>query len=126
ILAAIWLPKGDQALTSSVDQTIQLWNVADAKRIRSLSNHTATVNDLVLKPIRDDSPPVLASISEDRTIRLCQPSIGRLMRFAKLPSPPRTMKWDRTGEMLFVGASDGLIRVLDFGSLSTSTKREIP
>ena len=64
-----------------------------------------------------EGPPILASVSEDKTVRLWQPIVGRLMRFAKLPSAPRTVVWLPSGEYLAVGCNDGVVRVLDFDEL---------
>lgn len=124
ILAALYAPNSEDAITASVDQTIQVWKPRDTTRIRGLSNHVGAVIGLAMRPSTDERPLILASISEDRTVRLWQPTIGRLMRFTKLPSSPSALQWSRSGEALFVGSNDGVIRELDFESLTI--KRELP
>lgn len=116
VLAACWGADG-QALTAGVDQTIQIWEVADGRPIRTLSNHVGSVNQLGFRPAAGGASTVLASISEDRTVRLWQPKLPRLMRFAKLSSPPRAFVWLKSGDHLAVGCNDGIVRILDFDEL---------
>jgi WD40 repeat protein len=125
VLSAIWFQSGDQILSASVDQTIQHWNATDCKRLRTLPNHLGSVNELAFRPDSDERLPILASISEDRTLRLWQPTNhGRMVRFITLPSPPRTLAWTSGGDQLIIAANDGVVRVLDFDELKV--QREIP
>lgn len=124
ILAATWVNDDASALTAGVDQTIQLWESKTGKPTRTLSNHVGTVNALAFRPTSGEGPKVLASVSDDRTIRLWQPSIGRLMRFAKLSSPLRALVWLPSGEYLIVGCNDETVRFLDFDELKIV--KEIP
>jgi WD40 repeat protein len=117
VVAASWVHGDSLVATAGVDQTIQLWEAANGAARRTLSNHVGTVNDLAFRPDVKEGPPILASVSEDKTVRLWQPIIGRLMRFAKLPSAPRTFVWLPSGDYLAVGCNDGVVRVLDFDEL---------
>ncbi|HVJ66367.1 MAG TPA: WD40 repeat domain-containing protein [Caulifigura sp.] len=104
--------------SAGADQTIRIWEAATGQHRRTLDNHVAAVNAISVRP----GPPapagiVVATISEDRTVRLWQPMLGRLMRFARLPSPPRAVDWSADGERLFVGCNDGQIRVVDAESM---------
>lgn len=119
ITAATWVHGDGPVATAGVDQTIQLWESANGAARRTLSNHVGTVNDLAFRPDVKEGPSILASVSEDKTVRLWQPIVGRLMRFAKLPSVPRTVVWLPSGEHLAVGCNDGVVRVLDFDELKT-------
>ncbi|MFO0906245.1 MAG: hypothetical protein U0939_24775 [Pirellulales bacterium] len=107
-----------QCLTGGVDMTLRLWNSHTGITARTLENHVAPINDAALRP--QSKSTVLdwvASISEDRTVRLWQPAIGRLVRFARLPSPPRALAWSHDGERLYVACNDGEVRELSFESL---------
>lgn len=123
LLDALWLDDGTLALSAGVDQTIQCWEAASRERRRSLSNHVGTVNALAMRPKQEEGPPVLASISEDRTLRVWQPTMGRLMRFVRLPSPPRAVCWSADGATIYVGCNDGVIRAATFDELAIA--REI-
>lgn len=114
VLAIAYLPDGKTLVSAGVDQTLQLWDSRTGRRIRALDNHLGPVNDLAVRPQSDpNSLPVVATVSDDRTVRLWQPTIGRLMRFAKLDSPPRCVAWSRDGSRIIVGCNDGSIRRID-------------
>ena len=100
-----------------VDQTVRLWNSSDGSHLRTLDNHVGTVNDIALRPSVEPSVKVIATISEDRTVRLWQPQIGRLMRFTRLSSVPRSLAWSRDAKTLLVGCNDGRVRIIDADSL---------
>jgi WD40 repeat protein len=119
VLAIAFLPDGNSVVSAGVDQSIQLWEWGTGKLIRTLDNHTGTVNDLALRPSQaEDKMPVLASASEDRTVRLWQPTIGRMLRFVRLESIPRVIAWSPEGDRLIAGCSDGKVRVLDPDTLA--------
>ena len=120
VLSACYLDPSTVA-SVGVDQTVQLWNADSGTHIRTLDNHVDTVNDLAIRPgVSPQSPVMIATVSEDRTVRLWQPMIGRLMRFARLPSTPRTVDWSGDGSRLIVGCNDGRIRLLDVDSIEVT------
>ena len=119
VLAVCYLD--DQTVASvGVDQTVRLWNCSDGSHLRTLDNHVGTVNDIVARPPTEPSVEVIATISEDRTVRLWQPRIGRLMRFARLPSVPRSLAWSCDAKKLFVGCNDGRVRIIDADSMQVA------
>lgn len=114
VLSLAYLPDGASIVSVGVDQTLQLWDAHSGQHRRTLDNHLATVNQVAVRPGPSDlSAAVVATISEDRTLRLWQPTIGRLVRFARLPSVPRTLAWTHDGHQLLVGCDDGRVRVVD-------------
>ena len=56
---------------------------------------------------------MVASISEDRTVRFWQPTIGRMVRFAKLESKPLDIVWLSDGRHVAVSCEDGHVRLID-------------
>jgi WD40 repeat protein len=81
--------------------------------VRALENHTAAVRDLAIRPAPSDSLCVVASIGEDRSIRFWQPTIGRMMRFARLDSAiPLAARWLDDGSRLAVACHDGHVRLI--------------
>jgi WD40 repeat protein len=110
---------GEQQLlvSAGIDQVLRVWNCRDGivaeQPLRNLENHTGTVLDLAVRP-GDHLVPYLASASVDKTVRFWQPSIGRLVRFARLPVEPISVAWSRDGERLAVGGADGKLRIINF------------
>jgi WD40 repeat protein len=117
VLTIAWLPDGKTLVSAGADYTLRWWNGTTGEHLRTLDNHVGAVNELAIRPKpASDAPAIVASIGEDRTARLWQPSIGRLMRFTRLPSPPRTLAWTAGGERLVIGCNDGHVRIVDFES----------
>ncbi|TWU40941.1 WD40 repeat domain-containing protein [Novipirellula artificiosorum] len=127
VLSVEYLADSKGIVSAGVDQSLRLWTVfetaaIDAARnneappitlpIRTLDNHTGIVRDLATRP-GDHAIPYLASASVDKTVRLWQPSIGRLVRFARLPAEPLSIAWSHDGERLAVACVDGKLRLLN-------------
>jgi WD40 repeat protein len=114
VLTIAYLPDGQTIVSAGADQTLRLWNSTTGKHLRTLDNHVGSVNEVAVQPAASrDVPAIVASISEDRTVRLWQPSIGRLMRFGRLKSAPRTLVWSPDGNRLVIGCNDGHVRIVD-------------
>ncbi len=116
VTAAAIVPASDgvQLATAGRDQTIRLWEISQpARSLRSFDNHTGAVHELALRPVSDDGPPVIASAGADRTVRFWQPTIGRMLRFSRLASPPLAICWSKDGERLAAACQDGHVRIIE-------------
>jgi len=114
VLAVVFLPGDKEVVTAGSDETLRLWDCATGKLERNLSNHTRAVTGLAVRPASDRSEsPYLASIADDRTVRIWQPTLGRMVRFARVASEPRAIAWSRDGASIVVACKDGAIRVID-------------
>jgi WD40 repeat protein len=122
VLTATWLADGSKLITGAADQTLRVWGAADGQEepgwehwmsLRTLDNHTGAIAGLALRPAIDDGPPWLASIGADRTLRFWQPSIGRLVRFARLDSEPLSVAWTDDGKLAAAACVDGRLRLVD-------------
>jgi WD40 repeat protein len=111
VFAAVYLPGDKQLVTAGGDESLRVWDIATGKLDRILSNHTKSVTGLAVRPRTD--PPLLCSISDDRTVRLWQPTLGRMVRFVRLPSEPRAVAWTADGVSILVACKDGALRVID-------------
>jgi WD40 repeat protein len=124
VLAVAYLPDG-KLLTAGVDATIRLWDASEKTPLRSFSNHTRPINALALWPgTSAEVPPMVASASDDRTVRFWQPTIGRLVRFARLDSMPLAIAWTPDGSTLWTAFRDGHVREID--PTDATVRRDYP
>ena len=124
VLAVVFLPDGKTVVSAGVDQSLQVWTAEAGKPVRTLDNHVGAVNDVAVRPgTPADAPPAVASVGDDRTVRLWQPTIGRLVRFARLPAKPLAVAWAPAGDRLVVGCADGRVRVLDPDTLAVTGEK---
>ena len=107
-----FLPDSDMLVSAGLDQNLRVWQVAGEKLVRTLNNHTLPVHQIAVRP-GGDGLPMLASVSDDRTVRLWQPTIGRMVRFAQLDSTPLAVDWLPDGTRVVVAAADGHVRWID-------------
>lgn len=108
----------DHCVSGSVDQTIRLWKVSDGGLLRTLNNHVNTVNMLARQaPAADRNLDQLASISGDRTVRIWQPRIGRLVKFARLSTEPQRMVWSADFKSLYVATNTSMIHTVDAATM---------
>lgn len=120
VLGVTILPDGETVVSGSRDETLRVWKLKDGASIRTLHNHSGDVTSVVARP-KQQPLPMVASASTDRTIRFWQPTIGRMVRFARIQSKPLGIAWILNGSMLAAACDDGYLRLID---PSTVTVRE--
>jgi WD40 repeat protein len=112
-------------VSGGLDQSLRWWNVADAAVKRSLTNHVGPVvgllpdSSLSALGVPADTVPErreergrlrrLWSVGADRTVRLWQPEVGRMVRFVRLPETPTVACWDAANGGICVGGRDGRV-----------------
>ena len=124
VLSVVYLPGEFGLATAGIDESVRLWDIGNAKVLRTLPNHTRAVHDLAVRPGGGDAPPMLASIGADRTVRLWQPTLGRLMRFVRVKSIPFAVGWTDDGSMLVTACKDGSVCLID--SETVEVLKDIP
>jgi len=123
VLALAFLPGGKKLVSAGLDQALRVWDVESGREERSLTNHTGAIVGLAVRPIPTEEkgsekpPAMVATIGRDKTLRLWQPSVGRMVRFARLPAEPVSLAWLRDGRAIATGCTDGRVRVIDPESL---------
>ena len=110
VLALTVLTDDKHIISAGMDQTIQLWTLK-GQRQRTLNNHTGPVTDVAFRLGTNNQPRLLSS-SEDRTVRLWQPDIGRMIRFLRLPTVPRRIAWHPQGPIV-AACDDGTVHIID-------------
>ena len=111
VMASEFLPDGKTIVSCSRDETLRVWDASTGVGIRTLHNHSRDVLDLAVRQ-RVSGLPMVASASSDLTVRFWQPTIGRMVRFARLPSTPLCIAWCGQ-DKLVAGCSDGSARLLN-------------
>jgi WD40 repeat protein len=108
------MPDGRSLVSAGIDQSLRVWDTATGHSLRRLENHTGPVQGLALRPSRPDGgPPMVVSIGADRTVRLWQPTIGRMVRLSRLESPPLAVTWTNSGATIAAACADGHVRLID-------------
>lgn len=114
VVAVAYLPGGRTLVTGGLDQCLRVWDTSTGRPLRRLDNHLGAVLGLALRPARaEGAPPMVASIGADRTLRLWQPTIGRMVRLARLESDPTALDWLTDGRAVAVACADGHVRLID-------------
>lgn len=114
------LANGKHMLSCSIDQSIRVWDLQKGSLIRSLSNHTRAIHQVAAAADKTGTLPMVASVSEDKTVRFWQPTIGRMVRFVRLTDPVTAVAWSKNGERVFVGMKDGSTNAVDVQTLQVT------
>ena len=123
VSALCFLDDNETLISTGVDQNVRVWNLTTGELIRSLNNHTLPAHDLARRP-NQTGLPMVASASDDRTVRFWQPTIGRMVKFARLKAAPLNVAWLNNGATIVAACADGTIRLIDPDSVEIT--REIP
>ncbi len=115
VLSSVFLPNGKTIVSCSRDETLRVWNALTGESIRTLHNHSRDVLGLAVRK-SDSGLPMIASASNDLTVRFWQPTIGRMVRFARLSSAPLCIAWCDQ-DKLIAGCSDGSARLINSQSV---------
>ncbi len=121
VTALCWLPDRETFVSGSIDQSLRVWNADTGELIRSLSQHTGSIHALALRP-STEGLPMVASSATDRTIRFWQPTIGRMVRYIRLPSVALAIAWIDE-ETIVASCRDGKLRVVN--TFTVQVKREL-
>lgn len=120
VLDVRFSPDGKTVVTASADRSIKVWE-AGGKLLRTLTHHTDIVHCLAIRPTgagAADAPPwSCASGSDDKTVRIWQPGIGRMVRIVrKHEGAIFALAYTPSGAILFSAGADGVIRAIDADS----------
>lgn len=120
VTAVAYVGNKSTLVSCGIDQSIRVWNCDDCTEVRSLTNHTQPITCIATRPNTDDALPMVATGSDDKTVRLWQPTIGRMVKFQRLPSAVTTLAWTTDGSSIIVGCQDARIRVVQADTLQVT------
>ena len=106
VTALDFLNADTDLVSVGLDQSVRRWNTESGKVLRTLNNHTRSVLSVATRPSAEGLP-LIATGSEDRTIRFWQPTIGRMIRFARLSDQPVEAIWSKDGTGVFAVTRSG-------------------
>lgn len=124
ITASAFLQESGVLVTAGLDQSLRVWKVDTRELLHSLTIHTQPVNALAARP-RIDGLGWVASASDDRTVRFWQPTIGRMVRFVRLPARPLDICWLRDGSQILAGCDDGAVYFIDPDSVEITRRQSL-
>ncbi|MCA9138044.1 MAG: WD40 repeat domain-containing protein [Planctomycetales bacterium] len=112
VTSVAYIARQGVLVTAGLDQSLRVWNPVSGDLIRSLSIHVKPVSSVRFRPGMTGLP-MIASASDDMTVRFWQPTIGRMVRFARLPSQPRDIQWMPDGTQILACCNDGHVYLVD-------------
>lgn len=105
-----WSPDGSLVACGYGDSTIRLWDTNSGEIIRTLSGHSAKVNNVSWSP----DGQLIASSSDDNTVKIWNARTKTLVQtLAGHRSGINTITWHPSGRILASGSLDGTVRVWD-------------
>ena len=104
---------GRTLVTGNFNGTVNLWDVAGGRLLRTLNGHT----DVVYKGVFSPDEKVLASCSRDGKIKLWDTATGRELRtLAGHTRPVKAVAFSPNGKLLASVSNDGTLRLWDLAS----------
>lgn len=112
VSSLVTLNNNKTLVSAGQDASVRVWDLSSGKLSRNLSQHSKGIHQLALRP-KIEGLSMIASAAGDRTIRFWQPTIGRMVRYVRLPVEPLSIAWLNKGEHLVAACIDGQIRVIN-------------
>ncbi|KST61780.1 hypothetical protein BC008_06970 [Mastigocoleus testarum BC008] len=101
------------------DRTVRIWDIAQGKCIKILSDHTNWIRTVAWRPVSKESPQsteqVIATGSDDRTIKLWNPNTGECLKTLTGHTYwVSSVVWSPDGQTLASSSHDRTIKLWNF------------
>ncbi len=103
---------GQFLATGGDDYLVRIWRLSSGQVIQSLRGHTDWVRGVAWHP----SAPHVASVGDDRSLRIWNPTTNDELHAIDLPQPLFALGYTPDGHALIVAGFDDVIRVFDAAS----------
>jgi len=115
VLGIAWAPDATLLTTVASDRAVKVWITTQANPLRTFSHHTETPNAVTFQP---GAPiPTCATGGEDRTLRVWQPGIGRMVRIVRgHDAAILALAYTPDGRQIYTADAAGRVRHIDAGS----------
>jgi WD40 repeat protein len=115
VLGLAWSP--DSSLLTSVasDRAVKVWTTTQTTPLRTFSQHTEAPNGVAFQP---GAPvPTCATGGDDRTVRVWQPGIGRMVRIVRNHEAAiLALAYAPDGRQIYTADASGHVRRIDAAS----------
>jgi WD40 repeat protein len=110
IYSVAFSPNGKQIVSSSIDNTIKLWDTETGKEIRTFSGHSSGVRSVMFSP----DGKTIVSGSADKTIKIWDVETGKdIKTFLGHSSGVNSVVFSPNGRKVLSGSSDYSLKLWD-------------
>ena len=115
VLGLAFSPDPTWLVSIGADRAVKVWSTSSNTLARSFGHHTEAPNAIAFRP--GAAVPTCATGGDDRTVRVWQPGIGRMVRIIRQhPGSILTLAYSADGQTLFTAGSEGIVRAFDADS----------
>lgn len=107
VLGCVFSPDGKTLASSSLDNSIKLWDVDTGKAYRTMMGHKNTVRDIDFSP----DGTRLVSVSDDKTFKLWTVGTGSLVDSITYPEIMRCCAWSPDGAHILTGSDEDAVTI---------------
>lgn len=125
VVGLCYLSEGSSLVSAGIDQSLRVWHAALGRPLSRLENHTGPIHALAICPAQPGEAQAMgATFGADKTLRLWQPKIGRMVRLLKLKREPLAVNWTTFDDLIAVACADGHVLLLEPETLAV--RRDVP
>ncbi len=115
VLSIAHAPGSALLLSVATDRSVKVWNNTTNSPVRSFGHHTEPPHGIAFQP--GAAIPTCATAGDDRTVRIWQPGIGRMVRIIRHHEGSiLALGYAPDGRRLYTAGTEGIVRCIDASS----------